>query len=411
MSFPRGWWMVAACAVGLSTNPGQFAYGALGVFMLPLTHEFGWSRTDVSLALTAFTVALALTLPGVGRLVDRYGGRRVLLPSVMIFGVLLLAIPLIVSKPWHLWLLFTLIGSLAAGANALPYLRILGAWFDRRRGLAFGLAMAGGGLGYTYVPPLLQWLNGQWGWRSGYVALGAMVFLIAVPIVGLVLRDTPEEVGLLPDGDAGPVQAPEISGAGPEQSAGAGRGTFLLLFGTFSLLTFCLYGLLAHLVPMLVDRGITPTDAAWAAALLGIAILLSRAGVGYLIDRWFAPRVAAVCFLLSAVGLAWFAGGANDRISVGIATCLVGLSIGAEIDLLAFLTSRYFGLQRFGTYYGFMFAGFLFGAAPGPVAYGAVYDTWGNYNPALAGAAGLLVIAALIMLILPEYRSNHGVGR
>ena len=84
----RGWIMVAACALGLSTNPGQFAYGALGVFMLPLTREFGWSRTDVSLALMAFTVALALTLPLVGWMVDRHGGRRVLLPSVITFAIL-----------------------------------------------------------------------------------------------------------------------------------------------------------------------------------------------------------------------------------------------------------------------------------------------------------------------------------
>jgi MFS family permease len=372
--------------------------------MLPLTAEFGWGRTDVSLALTAFTVALALTMPVVGWCVDHYGGRRVLLPSVITFGVLLLLIPVTVSKVWHLWLLFTLIGSLAAGANALPYLHILGAWFDRRRGLAFGLAMAGGGLGYAYVPPLLQWLIGQWGWRSGYVALGAIVLLVAAPIVGLVLRDTPQEVGLLPDGDAIPTQKQNSFDARAKPHVGAGRGTFLLLFGTFSLLTLCLYGLLAHLVPMLVDRGIAPTDAAWAAALLGIAILVSRAGVGYLIDRLFAPHVAAACFVLSAAGLAWFAAGAADRISVGMATCLVGLSIGAEIDLLAFLTSRYFGLQRFGTFYGVMFAGFLLGAAPGPVVYGAVFDAWGNYEPALIGAAGLLVLAALAMLILPAYK-------
>ena len=403
--------MVAASGAGLSTNPGQFAYGALGVFMLPLTDEFGWSRTDVSLALTAFTVALALALPFVGRCVDRYGGRRVLFPSTIVFGVLLLAIPLTVSKIWHFWLLFILIGSLAAGANALPYLHILGAWFNRRRGLAFGLAMAGGGLGYTYVPPLLQWLIGQWGWRSGYVVLGAMVLLIAAPIAGLVLRDTPEELGLHPDGDANPVPTPGDSGDGTEPAGSAGRGTFLLLFATFSLLTLCLYGLLAHLVPMLVDRGISPVDAAWAAALLGIAILFSRAGVGYLIDRWFAPRVAAVCFVLSAAGLAWFAAGAADRISVGLATCLVGLSIGAEIDLLAFLTSRYFGQRRFGTFYGVMFAGFLLGAAPGPVVYGAAFDAHGNYDLALTGAASLLVVAALLMLTLPEYRSDRGARR
>jgi cyanate permease len=87
------------------------------------------------------------------------------------------------------------------------------------------------------------------------------------------------------------------------------------------------------------------------------------------------------------------------------------LSLGAEIDLLGYLTSRYFGLQRFGRLFGVMFAGFLLGAAPGPVIYGAVFDAWGNYVPALSGAAILLVLAALVMLILPEYRSDQDVGR
>ena len=330
-----------------------------------------------------------------------------LFPSVIVFGVLLVMIPVTVSKLWHLWLLFILIGSLAAGANSLPYLRILGAWFDRRRGLAFGLAMAGGGFGYAYVPPLLQWLIEQWGWRSGYFTLGAIVLLLSAPIVWFLLRDTPAELGLRTDGEG---QGPGIRVGGPGDGVLGPvdqHRVFYLLFGIFAVVTLCLYGLLAHLVPLLVDRGVEPANAAWTASLLGSAILLARGAVGYLLDEWFAPLVAAACFVLSALGIAGFAFGAAHGVSGIVATCLVGLSIGAEIDLLAYLTSRYYGLQRFGAVYGLLFAGFMLGTAFGPVAYGAIFDRNENYTLALSGAAGLVLACAIGMLFLPDYRGRH----
>lgn len=400
--------MVAASGIGLSTNPGQFAYGALGIFMLPLTAEFGWSRTEVSIALTAFTVALAFSLPVVGRLADRHGGRRVLLPSVIVFALLLLSVPFLVTQAWHLWLLFLLMGSLAAGANAMPYFRILAAWFDRRRGLAFGLAMAGGGFGYAYVPPLLQWLIGEWGWRSGYYVLSAMVLLLSAPIAAWILRDTPQEMGLLPDGAESAVVA-GAHGAAPAavEHPVAGRRIFVTLLGMFAALSLALYGFLTSLVPMLVDRGAAPGAAAWMAALLGVSILVSRGIVGYLIDLWFAPCVAAGCFAMSACGLMLFLAGTAGGALAVVATCLVGLSIGAEIDLLALLTTRYFGMRRFGWNYGVMFAAFLLGTATGPLAYAAVYDASGRYDLALGSAAILVLGCAAAMLTLPDYRTPH----
>ena len=140
-----GWWIVVTAAVGMSTGPGQFAFGALGLFMIPLGEEFGWSRTEVSLALTCFTVALALSIPYIGKLVDQLGSRKILLPSFIVFALLLALIPVLANRLWILFVLFALIGSLGAGANALPYLRTISAWFDRRRALALGIAMGGSG--------------------------------------------------------------------------------------------------------------------------------------------------------------------------------------------------------------------------------------------------------------------------
>lgn len=399
----HGWWIVAASCIGLSTNPGQFAFGALGLFIIPLGNEFGWNRAQVSLALTFFTIALAVSLPVVGQFVDRYGSKRILIPSILVFGLLLACIPLLVSRLWHLLLIYTLIGSLAAGANALPYLRTIGAWFDRRRGLAYGIAMAGGGLGYAYVPPLVQHLVEQSGWRSGYYALAAIVLLVAMPLVWAVLRDSPAELNLHADGHA----SAAFAGRNFEEQ-GMNRGeavrspAFWKLVLVFLVLSLCLYGALAHFVPMLIDRGMPARRAALAASTVGMTIIASRAIIGYLIDRFFAPYVAIVCFLLSAFGFALLAAGAVD-VAAFSAAMLIGLSIGAEIDLLAYLSSRYFGLRHFGSIYGLQFAAFLLGASAGPVMFGATFELTGAYTAVLAGCIGMLMLVVAITMTLPRF--------
>ncbi len=398
-----GWWVVAAAIVGLSTGPGQFAFGALGLFIIPLGDEFGWNRAEISLALTFFTVALALSLPVVGGIVDRVGSRKVLIPSILIVGGFLALIPLAVSRVWHLLAIFVLMGSLGAGANSLPYMATISAWFDRHRGLAIGFAMGGAGLGYAYVPPLVQYLIDTSGWRSGYYALAAITVLVAAPVVYCFLRERPQELGLLPDGEtteSAPAPAPVQPGV---RRAQALRGReFWLLFFVFAVLSFSLYGLLPHVVPMLTDRGMPSARAALVASTVGVTIVFARVLIGFLIDRFFAPRVAAVSFGLSAVGLGLLAAGAVGP-QAFVAAMLVGFSIGAEIDLMAFLTGRYFGLKCFGEIYGLMFAALLIGTSLGPLAFGAVFEMTGSYTGILVPCALTIIIACIVTALLPRY--------
>ena len=398
-----GWWVVAGSIVGLSTGPGQFAFGSLGLFIIPLGDEFGWNRAQISLALTFFTVALAISLPLVGSLVDRLGSRRVLLPSMLVVGLCLALLGLVLSQLWHLLLIFALIGSLGAGANSLPYMLTISAWFDRRRGLAIGIAMAGSGLGYAYVPPLVQYMIGGFGWRSGFLVLAGITVLIAIPLVSWLFRDTPEQLGLRADGDdEGSAAETPGSSVGVSYQEALRTPAFWLLFLVFCALSFSLYGLLPHIVPMLSDRGIDATRAALAASSVGVTIMVARVVVGYLIDRFFAPRVAMTFFLLSAVGLGLLATGTAGP-AVLLATVLVGLAIGAEIDLMAFLATRYFGLKHFGKIYGLLFASLLIGTSLGPVIYGFAYESHGSYVWILALCCALNVAASLLTGLLPRY--------
>jgi MFS family permease len=398
-----GWWIVAAAMVGLSAAPSQFAFASLGLFIAPLGDEFGWNRAQISLALTCFTVSLAVCLPVAGRLVDRFGSRRVLVPSVLVYGFCLAAIPVAVSSLWHLLLVFTLIGSLGAGANNLPYMRTIAAWFDRRRGLAIGLAMAGAGFSFAYVPPLVQTLIDAFGWRFAYLTLAAITVCVAAPLIGLVFRDTPAEMGLTVDDAERPSDGTPVAEASGFDVAESLRSpTFWMLWAVFCLLSFSLYGLLPHFVPLLTDQGMPATKAALAASVVGITVIVARVAIGYLIDRFFAPRLALLFFLGSAFGVGLLAVDASGGAAL-LAAILVGLSIGAEIDLLAYLTTRYFGLRNFGAVYGLMFAALLVGTSAGPVSFGVGYELTGSYASILLACAALNTAASVIVALLPRY--------
>ena len=376
--------------------------------MLPFGREFGWQRAEISLALTFFTVVLAVSLPLIGRVVDRVGSRKVLLPSMVTVGLLLLAIPLLVTELWHLIGFFVLLGCLGAGANSLPYMRIISAWFNRRRGLAIGLSMGGAGLGYGYVPPLVQYFIDTWGWRSGYYVLAAITFAIAIPVVYTFLRESPSDMGLQPDGGNGATSsAPQLTGLTRAQAVR--RVEFWLLFIVFAALSFSFYGLLPHLVPMLSDRGMTNAESALVASAIGWTILIARVIIGLLIDRFFAPRVAMAFFFLSAIGMGVLAMGGVDSAAY-VAVILIGFSIGAEIDLMAFLAGRYFGLRSFGEIYGLLFAALLVGTSIGPIAFGTIYDRTGSYVPILIVCTVMIIFAVIVTAFLPAYGALQPAG-
>jgi predicted MFS family arabinose efflux permease len=397
-----GWWIVATAAVGMSTGPGQFAFGALGLFMIPLNEEFGWSRTEISLALTSFTVALAFTIPYIGKLVDQYGSRKILMPSIIVFTGLLALIPILADQLWKLFVLFALIGSLGAGANALPYLRTISAWFDRRRALALGIAMGGSGMGYVYVPPSVQYMIDTHGWRSAYFMLAAVTLIVAVPLVWFFLREKPSRSDIEGFDELRDEAIDSQSASQIEVMTLLKKPLLWQLFLIFCLLSFTLYGVLAHLTPMLRDRGMPAGNAALVQATLGMALVASRVIIGYIMDRVFAPFVAVACFLLSAVGVTLLATGAIDSLAFVAAVC-IGISMGAEIDMLAFLTGRYFGVENFGRVYGILFTSFLIGTSLGPVAYGAAYESLGSYIWVLFVSIALMLVSALFTWRLPRY--------
>ena len=321
-------------------------------------------------------------------------------------GLLLATIPTTVGSLWHLWLIFALIGGLGAGANALPYMRTIAAWFDRRRGLAIGITLAGAGLGYTYVPPLLQYMIGSHGWRSGNYLLAGLIIVVAIPLVALLFRESPCERQLRKF-----AQVTHDDGAtlALTRKQALRTPTFWMLFTIFTLLSFSLYGLMIHSVPLLTDRGMSPGAAAIGASTVGITIMIARVVTGHLCDRLFAPTVAVYAFSLSTLGLMMLATGASGGLAF-VALVLIGFSIGAEIDFMTFLASRYFGIRHFGEIYGILFASLLFGTSIAPVCFGWSFEASGSYVTILWIAAGASGVAALMSGALPRYPSIGGTA-
>jgi MFS family permease len=406
--FVRGWLTVVVCLLGISTGPAAFGLASLFLLGGPIGAEFGWSRTAISTAVSVMMLCTAFSLPLMGRLVDRFGVKPVLVPSVIIFGLCLMAGSLI-TQYWQFIAVYVAMGTIAVGTNSVPYMRVLTAWFDRRRGLAIGIAGSGTGLGFGYVPLVTEQLVSRYGWRGGYVGLGLIMLLFTLPMILFLLHEKPQSFGLHPDGATTDEHAAQPATSGDTLAEAMRRRDFWTLIAIFAGLAFVLYGLIPHMVPILQDRGMPVNQAAWLASAFGWSAFAGRLLIGFLVDRYDARRIAFTFFSLSAVGLVLLAVPVPTW-ALAVAAMLLGVSLGAEVDMLAYLTSRYFGLKNFAQIFGAMFSAVMVAMSLSPLAFGAVYDYTGSYRSILALGVPLCVLAIGLVLMLRPYGARARGG-
>ena len=194
-----GWWVVLACAVGLFWGPPVTVF-CFPVFLKPLMQDFHAGRAAVSLGFTLHLLAIAVSAPLAGWLIDRYGSRKVILLATSMFGSILLLNKPFSTNLWRFYFFNIALGLVGNGVGPLPYGKVLSLWFDRSRGLALGLMMVGIGSGAMIMPSVAQQLIAKFGWHTAYAVLGGAVLFIAIPVVAAFLREKPQDLGLLPDG-------------------------------------------------------------------------------------------------------------------------------------------------------------------------------------------------------------------
>lgn len=404
-----GWWVVLTCALGLFLGPIPTFFFSFAVFLKPFVREFHAGRGAVSIALTLATISLAVFVPIAGRLIDRFGARKVILPANLLGGLLFLAAYFCSDKIWQLYVLYLLLGIVGAGVAPVSYCYVISHWFDRHRGLALGLTMAGLGMGAFVMPSATQYLIARFGWRLTFGIVGASILIITVPVLTRFLVEKPEAMGLMPDG----VLYPAGTSLRPANNVGMAlrdalrTPAFWLLLCSIVLVSASVQACFAHIAAILADRGASAKAAALAASTFGAGLLAGRSGSGYLLDRFLAPRVAAVIFACAAAGIGLLCVASSQGLAF-VSALFIGLGLGAEVDIMAFLISRYFGLKAFGAIYGLIFG--VFGLAGGLGAYvmGASFDATGSYALMLAVFCAAASVGASLMLRLGPYRYGPG---
>jgi MFS family permease len=288
--------------------------------------------------------------------------------------------------------LSVVVGVSGAATSVLGYLAVLPQWFDRRLGLALGIAMCGLGAGTVILPVTAQYLVTAFGWRLAYVGLGLGSIMLSL-LACAMLR--------------------ERLGAGARRAASAPEGVPLrdalrsyrlwAIWLVFVLGSTATLSLGPHLPPLFADRGFDAVLAARSASMVGIGLLVGRLLTGVLIDRIHAPFVAAVFFVGGAIGV-FLLRGSHDYATLLFATALVGLTIGAEGDLISYLIRSYFGLRSFGSLFGIAFSGYGLGAVIGPIGLGVWFDRHGSYDVPLLVLPCMLLAAGALVLSLGRYR-------
>lgn len=383
------WGVLATCWIGLAFGFGSAAYVSFGLFVVPLSQEFGWGRGEISAAFTIMSLSVALLAPVAGTLIDRYGPRRLLLPSIVAFAIVMAALSLLTSNIWHLYLMYLLLPVAAICTGPVSYVRVIVAWFERNRGLALGIGLTGTGFGGVVIPPLVQWITQTWGWRWAYVGI-AVGILAVLPLAALMIHDDPRRRDRAKGAAAPAASLPGLTA----KQARSGR-VFWIMAVSFAVFGLFTAGMLVHLVPLLTDRGLAPDQAALAASAVGAALIVGRLVAGYLLDHVFGPYIVIAVMLCPVIAMAVLATGAG---SIGVAfacAILIGIGLGAEMDFMGYLVSRYFGLKSYAQIYGYVYGVFQFGSALGPILMGYVQQTTGSYEPALWTLTAL-TLAALV---------------
>jgi MFS family permease len=389
-----GWRVVLAACLGVMAGFGSLFVYTFAVFVKPLSAQFGWNREAISLGFGLAAVTLGVVSPLLGRWIDRFGPRRIILPCMTVYCVAIISLAFLRSQLWQFYVTCIVLGLVGNGAAHLAYSRSISTWFQRRLGTALAFVMVGAGLGAMILPVVAQSIISRYGWRTAYLSLGCLALVLGLPLSwryiverGAVRHET----------------AP-VAHSGQTWQQGLRSYAFWIIVAILFVSSISMNGAITHLSAMLTDRGITPSDAALCASILGGSSLLGRVGVGWLLDRFFGARVALVVNLITAAGIFLLARASSFPAGC-LAAALIGVGAGGEAAITPYLLTRYFGLRSFSTLYGLTWTFYAAAGAIGPVILGRAFDLTGSYTSLLVVLAVALAIAAAMNLLLPKYQN------
>ena len=392
------WPLIPTACIGIICSAFVLPYYTVGALLVPITDEFGWSRAQFQAAILFSSGLGALTSPVVGWLNDRYGSRRVALPAMVGVGLGFLLASKIDGRLWTLFVAYGAMALLGAGTIPVTWTRAIANSFFRHRGLALGLALTGTGVCAAIAPHYAVFLADNYGWRTAYVGLALLPLLVALPVLILFFR--PREASDPDDSN----QPALLAGLSLREAARGYRFWIILVSILCAYLGFS--GIGPNLLPSMTDDGYSREQAAGIQSIFGISIIIGRVVVGFLIDRLWAPGVAAVCLVLPAVGALLFHGD-QTLLAAQAASFFIGFAAGAELDLMAFLVARYFGLRHYARIYAVLYAALAVCSGTAPMLFAFVYDLTASYDLGFLVATGLFLVAASLVLSLGSYPKTY----
>ncbi len=395
----EGWGVAAAAALGMFVSFASVLVYTFGIFLKPIAETFAWSRESVSAAFGFAAMTAAVCAPITGMLLNRFGPRRVIVPSLIVFGAAYASLSLLTPRLAHLYALFVVFGLIAMGTSQVAYSRAISTWFQARLGAALAFGMCGSALGAMVLPPIAQRLIDAIGWRAAATTIGVAIIAIGVPTVLAFVRERPGT--RTADGRG------QLTGA--TVAEGLRSYTFWIIVVVLFAISIAQNGAITHLSALLTDRGIPPERAAIAVSAIGGSALLGRLATGWLIDRFFAPLVSFVLLVMAALGT--FLLSSAGSLPAGVtAAILIGFSMGGEADVVPYLVARYFGLRSFSVLYALTWTAYAIAGAIGPVLMGQAFDATGSYVTLLVWLAGGTLVIAPLMLLLPRYAMAEPVA-
>lgn len=391
------WRVGVAAFLCLGCSFGAF-HAISSLFVLPLQQEFGWTRGQIAVAQNA-SLAAALASPFLGRAIDRVGVRKLMLGGMSISVLLYLCLAAMNGSLILYYVLYTLAAVIGLTASGLTCSRVVSEAFERSRGLSLAIARSGLSVTSAVLPATIFAVITAFGWRAGYVGLSVLVAMIALPSAFFWIGRTP-------------------ASCGTSRTSVADLPSMRQLLRDRRVLKLCVAAglgyapataLMTQLQPLLIGKGIAAADAAGLVGLAGVASLAGAILTGALVDRYWAPGIAFLFACGSAAGTLLFAFEPSmDGWTATGAIVLIGLGLGAEIDVVAFLVGRYFGIPTFASIYGMVVLSIAVVGAVGASLLGIAFDHYGSYDPALLAIAGSFLGAGLVYLTLGGYPALPG---
>ena len=397
----RGHWPLALAAmVGYSTI-GLQSYG-ISPFVPSLEQEFGWTRSDVMIGVSVSSFAGIFLNIIIGLIVDRFGSRRVALTGLVVMtgSFALLATATGSTANWTmLWLLVALGVVLV---QSTVWMRALGKVFDRSRGFAFAMALSGTSILAIFLPRYSTWLIQFYGWQTAFVAVAATWLVVTFPVVFLLFRENRPSAADAAAAEFGargvPAKLAELPGLTFAQ--GLRTKAFWMLVISFGCFSFFSMTLATNLLPLLIETGISMTEATGIASIMGFVGIFVRLSVGVLLDRLPGNLIGAVTLLLPVLGAGILLIGGPSVLLLSLAVAAFGAAIGAEMDVALYLATRHFGLKAFASLFNAVITFGAMMATIGPFVGGKLHDLTGNYDALLTIIMVIMTVGALAMTLI-----------